>query len=214
MQKVSLLALILLANSVIAQNRINKISANLVTNFYSYGDGQGHMNNVVRLREDLSISYKTYDTVKNSGMIYEVLVSNPTAYYKNILPGNSILEVNDLYANLNIIFPFLILHSKRIEHSFGAGIGIATLGSREYYDENNNQLPYNSTNLKEIKFGSYWHATGLLDYELNLKFSRKIGVNFGIRYTSDAPFHKGNSTYVFTQGTSVGFKFGMFYQFK
>jgi hypothetical protein len=86
MQKASLLALILLANSVIAQNRVNKISANLVTNFYSYGDGQGHMNNVVRLREDLSISYKTYDTVKNSGMIYEVLVSNPTAYYKIYFP--------------------------------------------------------------------------------------------------------------------------------
>jgi hypothetical protein len=56
-------------------------------------------------------------------MIYELLTNNTTAYYKKVLNGNSILKVNDLHTNLNFIFPFLILHQKRIEHCFGVGVG-------------------------------------------------------------------------------------------
>jgi hypothetical protein len=38
------------------QNRVNKFSLNLLTNLYSYGEGQGHINNVVRLGEGVSIT--------------------------------------------------------------------------------------------------------------------------------------------------------------
>jgi hypothetical protein len=118
------------------KNRIKKFSASIQSNFYSYGEGQGSLNNVVRLAEGLSFTYKTYDSVKARGMIYEFVSNTTTGYYKNILSSNSILEVSDIYTNINFIFPVLILHRNKIEHCIGAGIGIGTLAGRDYLDEN------------------------------------------------------------------------------
>ena len=198
-----------------SQHRINKFSASILSNLYSYGEGQGSLNNVVRLSEGLAFTFKTYDTVKkHKGMIYEFTANTTTAYYKNIIGNNSVLEVNDLHTNINLIFPMFIFYKKDIEHCFGIGIGIGTLAGRDYLDENNNFLPYNSTNLKDIKFGKYWTSSFMLDYELDLKFSKRLGLNLGLRYTTETPVHSGNTQYVITQGTGLSFKYGIFYQFK
>lgn len=209
----ALLIIILFTNSITGQSRVKKLSVNLFTNLYSYGDGQGHLNNVVRLGEDIGFTYKTFDTVKKRGMIYELNTMNTIAYYKDILNSNRVLEVNDLYTNLNFIFPFFILYKERIDQIFGVGIGIGTLAERDYLDENNNLLPYNTINLKEIKLGKYWTSSLILDYELSLKFYKKFGLNLGFRYTTTTPVRKGNLNFIVTQGTSLAFKYGFFYQF-
>ncbi len=205
---------IFFSTSLIAQNRVNKLSLNALSNLYTYGEGQGSLNNVVRLGEDINIRYKTYDTVKSKGMIYELTVANRTGYYKNVLTGNTILEVNDLHANLNFIFPILIMHKKNMEHSLGVGVGLGTLMARDYYDENNVVLAYNTTYLKEVKFGRYFTSSLLLDYEFNFNLSKKIGFLFGLRYTTSTPVHSGNLSYLVSQGTGIGFRYGVFYKFK
>jgi hypothetical protein len=91
---------------------------------------------------------------------------------------------------------------------------IGTLAGRDYYDENNTVLTYNSTSLKEVKFGRYITSCLMLDYELNLKFSKRLGLNFGFRYTTATPIHSNNLDYIISQGTAISFKYGMFYQFK
>lgn len=197
-----------------SQYRVNKLSLTAQTNFYSYGEGQGSLNNVVRLGEGFGVNFKTYDTIRKKGMIYELNLTNPTAYYKNVLGPNTVLEVNDLYANLNLIMPMLILYQEKIEHTLGVGISFGTLAGRDYYDENNNVLPYNTTNFKEVKFGRYWTTSFILDYELGLKFGKRYGFNLGFRYNIVAPVHNGNLAYLISQGTGITFKYGLFYQFK
>ncbi len=205
-------AIILFSSHISAQQRVNKFSVNLITNLYSYGDGQGHLNNVVRLAEDINFRYKTYDTIKGKGMIYELAVADRQGYYKNVLAGNSVLEVSDLYANANFIFPVFIIRKKNMEHFFGAGLGIGTLISRDYADETNTVLPYNLTSLKEVKFGCYWTSALILDYEYNFNLSKKVGFSLGLRYTTSTPVHSGNLTYTTSQGTSIGFKYGLFFK--
>lgn len=197
-----------------AQNRVNKLSVSIQSNFYTYGEGRGSLNDVLRLAEGVSITYKTYDSVKSKGMIYEFVTNTTSGYYKNILSNNSVLEVSDIYTNLNFIFPILILHSNKIEHCFGAGIGVGTLAGRDYIDEKNKILPYNSTTFKEIKFGKYWTSSFMLDYELDLKISKRIGLNLGLRYTTATPINSGKADYLITQGTGLSFKYGLFFQFK
>lgn len=200
--------------SVIGQSRVKKLSLNGISNFYSMGEGFTPLNNVVRLSDDgLSIVFKTYDTIKNKGMIYEFMGNSTIAYYKNGIGGNT-LKVDDFHANFNFIFPVFIFYTKRIDHTFSVGLGIATLAERDYYDENNNLLPYNSTNLQEVKFGRYWGGTGIFDYELSFMWTKRIGTNFGLRYTFASPVHSSNKlAYGFSQGTALGIKYGFFYQF-
>jgi hypothetical protein len=205
---------VLFTSCITAQSRVKKLSINSHTSFYSYGEGQGHLNNVVRLAEDIGITYKTYDTVKKKGMIYELSTMNTTAYYKNILPGNAVLEVNDLFTNFNFIFPMLLLYQGSVDQIFGVGLGIGTLAGRDYLDDNNNLLPYNTTNFKEVKFGKYWTGSLMLDYELSMKFYKRIGLNLGLRYTAPAPVHSNDLNFTISQGTGLTFKFGMFYQLK
>jgi hypothetical protein len=208
------IVIIFFSAHVSAQQRVNKLSVNMLNNLYSYGDGQGHLNNVVRLAEDINFRYKTYNTVKRKGMIYELEVTNRQGYYKNVLPGNSVLEVSDLYANANLIFPVFIIHKKNMEHSFGTGIGVGTLMSRDYTDETNTVLLYNSTSLKEVKFGRYYTSALILDYEYNFNLSKKVGFALGLRYTTSTPVHSSNLTYTISQGTNIGFKYGLFYKFR
>ncbi len=212
--KYVILMVVFFSTSASAQNRVNKLSLSLLTNLYSYGEGQDHLNNVVRLGEGFGFTYKTYDTVKKRGMIYELMSNITTAYYKNILSASSVLEVNDLHLNLNLILPIIIFYKRNMEHSLGVGIGIGTLIGRDYLDENNNILAYNTTNLKELKFGKYYTSSLMLDYEFNLKFTKKIGMNVGIRYSTATPVQSNRSNYLISQGTGLGFKYGVFYQFK
>lgn len=202
------------STSLIAQNRLNKLSLNVLSNLYSYGEGQGSLNNVVRLAEDINIRYKTYDTVKAKGMVYELAITNRVGYYKNVLNGSSILEVNDTHINTNFILPIIIMHRKNMEHNLGVGIGVGTLMYRDYNDENNIVLPYNTTNLKELQFGRYFTSSLILDYEFNFNLSKKIGFALGLRYTTSTPVHSGNLNYLVSQGTGIGFKYGVFYKFK
>lgn len=208
-----LLICIITFGSHINAQRVHKFSTNIQSNFYSYGEGYGSLNDVVRLAEGISFTYKTIDTSKAKGMIYEFTANTTSAYYQNILSGNSILEVSDFYTNLNFIFPILILQTKRIEQCIGVGIGIGALASRDYLDENNNVLNYNSTTLKELKFGRYFTNGLLLDYQIDIKLSKRIGFNLGARYTTSTPIHKGDANYIVTQGTGLSFKYGVFYQF-
>lgn len=214
MRYVILLILIINCGNIKSQSKVKKLSASIQSNFYTYGEGRGSLNNVVRLAEGLSFTYKTYDTVKGKGMIYEFVTNTTSGYYKNVLSSNSVLEVNDIYTNLNFIFPLLILHTSKIEHCLGAGFGVGTLAGRDYLDENNNVIPYNSTTFKQLNFGKYWTSSFMLDYELDLKFSKRIGVNLGLRYTTATPINSGKSNYIITQGTGISFKYGLFYQFK
>lgn len=203
-----------LTNCTIAQSRINKLSVTGFTNFYSYGEGAGHLNDVVRLGETFGLAYKTYDTLKNKGMIYELNGTNTNAYYKNILSGNNVLKVGDTHINLNFIFPIFILYRKGIDQSFGVGLGVGTLAERYYFDEDNNELPFNSTNFKEAQFGRYWTTSAMLDYELSWKWTKKIGINVGLRYTTSTPVNSGDLNFKISQGTGLSFKYGLIYQFK
>ncbi len=173
MRYLNLLFILFFSQITIAQSRVNKLSVNAFANFYSYGEGQGYLNNVVRLGDIFGFTYKTYDTIKNKGMIYELNGINTTAYYNNILSGNRVLGVDDTHLNLNFIFPILIFYQKRVDQSFGLGLGISTLAERYYFDENNNELPFNSTNFKEVQFGQYWTASAMLDF-INLNERCKI----------------------------------------
>lgn len=82
-----------------------------------------------------------------------------------------------MHANLNFIFPFLIFHTNRTDQTFSVGISIGTLAERDYYDESNNLLSYNSTNLKAVKFGRYWEGSGMLDYEIGFRWTKRVGIN-------------------------------------
>lgn len=212
MRLVSLILALTIMNNLLAQSRFNKLAVNNFSNFYTYGDGKGSLNNVVRLSESFGFSFKTYDTIKKRGMIYELMTNNPTAYYKNVLPNNT-LEVNDIYVNLNLIFPILIAYKERIEHSIGVGVGAGTLADREYSDENNTLLPFNSTNFKQVRFGKYWTTNLLLDYEMSLKFSGRIYLNLGMRYNTSTPVHSGQLEYTISQGMGLMFKYGLAYRF-
>lgn len=182
-------------------------------NFYSLGEGYKPINDVVRLGDGFGITYKTYDTVKKRGMTYELMGNSTRAYYERAL-GNSTLKVDDLHMNFNFIFPFLMFYTKSIDQTFSVGLGIGTLAERDYLDENNNLLPHNSTNLKEINFGKYWESSLMLDYEISFRWSKRIGINLGLRYLSPAPIHSNKIDYDFSLGTGLAFKYGMFYQFK
>ncbi len=120
-------------------------------------------------------------------MIYELLTNNTIGYYKNVLSGDSILEVDDLHANLLFIFPMYIFYNKRITHSIGIGVGVGTILGRDYYGENNKLLDYNNTNLKEIKAGTSLTSSILLDYEVDIKFAKRWGYSAGIRLTTASP---------------------------
>jgi len=93
----------------------------------------------------------------------------------------------------------------------GAGLGTAV--ERDYYDGNDNLLPYNSTDLKKIEFGKYWEVSLLLDYELNQQWTKRIATDFGFRYSNPAPIHHNEFVYPINQGTAVGFKLGLSYKF-
>jgi len=197
-----------------SQSRINKLSVNSLTNFYSYGEGKGPLNTVVRLGEGLAFKFTTYDTVKKSGMMYELSTMNTTAFYKNIISSGSVLEVNDLHANIAFIFPIVIMYQKRMEQSLGFGICITTLLGRDYYDESGNSLPYNSSILPELKAGKYWSGLFMFDYELSLRFSKRMSYNLGLRFTTSSPVQSPISGFEISQGTGIAFKFGMSYKFK
>jgi len=197
-----------------AQKRVNKIGVYVPSSFYSYGESAGSLNNVVRHSEAMAFKYKTYDTVKKKGMVYELLFSNPDGYYKNILGPNTTLRVNDVYINVNFIFPVVLFYTKSMEHFIGVGIGAGTLAYRDYMDENNSELAYNITSLKELKFGKYWTSNFILDYDFDVKLSRRIGLNLGIRYFTSIPFIEKTADYKVTQGTGLTFKYGLFYQFR
>ena len=195
-----------------AQNRVNRLSLIAVDNFYSLGQSYGAQNNVVRLGDGFGISFKTYDTVKRSGMKYEFLVTNFEAYYSSVSPGGS-LKVDDTHTTFNFIFPILIMYQRRIEHWFCIGLGIGTVAGRDYYDGNNNLLAYDSTDLKKIEFGKYWEGALLLDYDLNIQWTKRIATDFGFRYTNPVPFHQNDQVYPINQGIAVGFKLGLSYKF-
>ena len=197
-----------------SQTRVNKFAIFVPSNFYSYGEGQGSLNNVVRNSEAMAFRYTTYDTLKKKGMVYELLFNTVTGYYKNIISSNTILEVYDLHINANFILPMVIFYKKNMEHFLGTEIGIGALVFRDYLDENNTILPYNSSTLKELKFGKYWSSTFILDYNFDLKITKKIGFDLGLRYYTTIPFFEKAADYKVTQGTGISFKFGLSFQFK
>ncbi|MEJ7912446.1 MAG: hypothetical protein WKF70_04780 [Chitinophagaceae bacterium] len=212
MRYLSLFFLICWSQSAAAQHRVNKLSVNFFTNLYTRGSG--HLNKVVRLSENAGFSFKTYDTLKKRGMIYELLSTNTTAYYKNVLGGGNILEVADEHLNLNFIFPMLISTNGSLEHSLGVGVGVGTLAYRDYYNENDVVLPYDEGGFKKLKFGNYWTTALLIDYEFSMKWSKRVGLNLGLRYATPVPIRESNLGYDVSQGTGIAFKYGVFYQFK
>ncbi len=195
-----------------AQHRVNRLSGNLFTNFYT-GSG-GHLNKVVRLSENVGFSFKTYDTIKKRGMIYEVLSSSTTAYYKNVLGGGNVLQVDDEHLNLNFIFPMLISSNGLLGHDLGIGLGLGTLAYRDYYNENGVALPYDEGGFKELKFGKYWTTTAIIDYEFSMKWGKRYGFKLGLRYATPIPIRERSPGYAISQGTGIAFKYGVFYQFK
>lgn len=211
-----LLISIFFLSVVNAQHRINKLSISTFANFYSFGEAGGHLNNVVRFDIPFSIAFKTFDTVKRSGMVYELMFNNVIAYYKNILPNNNTLEVNDLFVNTNFIFPMLVFYNNKtkMEHFLGVGLSLGTLAGRDYYDESNKALDYNTTAFKELKFGKYWTSALLLDYQFDFKLDKRLGCTMGLRYATSTVFSSKKTDYTISQGTSFAFKYGLFYQFK
>jgi hypothetical protein len=197
-----------------AQHRMTQLGLSSVSGFYSYGEGQGSLNNVVRLSLGMSFQLKTIDTVKKSGMVYEINFNNPTAYYKNAVTSNSILEVNDVYMNANFILPIFFLYRPRIQHFFGVGFGVGTLMWRDYIDENHTLLDYNNTTLEEVHFGNCWTTAFMLDYGMDYKLSKRTAFSVGVRYVLDGPVHAGKLAYVVTQGSGLNVSFGLSYIFK
>lgn len=199
-----------------AQHRMTKLSVNTFANFYSFGEAGGHLNNVVRFDIPFSIAFKTFDTVKRSGMVYELMFNNITAYYKNILPSNNTLEVSDLFVNANFIFPMLVFYNNKtkMEHFLGVGLSLGNLAGRDYYNESNKALDYNTTSFKELKFGKYWTAALLLDYQFDFKLDKRLGFSMGLRYATSSVFSIKKTDYTISQGTSFAFKYGLFYLLK
>lgn len=210
---VQLIILILIATSSFSQNRINKFSLDGFDNFYSLNSNQGYNNDVVRHGDGLSIGFKTYDTLKKRGMIYELIVNNTNAYYENIFGIGGILNVENTFVSANFIFPVLLFHRAGMEQTFSAGLCISTLGARDYYNSNNNLLSYNETTLKNVPFGKYWTSALILDYDFNFKIYKKIGFNIGIRYTAASPVNSSKIDYNASLGNSLGVKYGIHYQF-
>jgi len=202
-------------NCSIAQKKIQKLSVNTFANFYSFGEAGGSLNNATRFDIPFSITYKSIDTAKNKGMVYELLFNNIISYYKNVLPNNNILEVNDLYMNANFIFPMLLFYNKaKMEHFLGVGISVGNLLGRDYVDESHKIIDYNTTTFKELKFGKYWTSSLLLDYQFDFKFDKRLGFNIGVRYATSSVFSSKKVDYRISQGTSFAFKYGLFYQLK
>ena len=213
--KILLLFVLFLSNFSFAQKRVKKISLYTTSNFYSYTQSDGYLNNVVRNSEEgMSFQYKTIDTSKKKGMIYELTSNSTSAYYKNILGSNTILNVTDLHANVNFIFPMIMFYKKSMDHCLSVGIGIGTLAARDYLDESNNLLPYNNSNLKEQQFGKFWTSNIILDYEFDFRMTKKIGCKMGLRYFTPTPISSNNTDYKISQGTGIGIKYGLFYQFR
>ncbi len=198
----------------VSQNRVNKVSLNYFDNFYSLRSSVGQNNSVVRIGDGMTLNFKTYDTVKKSGMIYELQLNTTNSYYNNVIGTNRLLNVEDLHLNFNFIFPMLLFYKKNLEQSIGVGIGVGTLAARDFLDENNSLLQYNSTTLKEISFGKHWTSSLLLDYEFNFKLTKRIGFNLGLRYSSASPLGSKSGDYLISQGTSIGIRYGLHYQFK
>ncbi len=107
-----------------------------------------------------------------------------------------------------------MFYTSRIDHTFSVGLGIGTLAGRDYLDEKNNLLPYNNANLKEVQFGKYWEGTIMLDYKMSYSWTKRFGINLGLRYTNAAPVHSNKLAYDYSQGIGLAFKYGFFYQFK
>lgn len=213
MRLIIFLLLLNISLTSISQNRVNKVSLNYFDNFYSLRSSVGQNNSVVRIGDGMTLNFKTYDTVKSKGMIYELQLNTINAYY-NTIGANRLLNVEDLHLNFNFIFPMLLFYKKNLEQSIGFGIGVGTLAARDFLDENNSLLQYNSTTLKEISFGKHWTSSLLLDYEFNFKFTKRIGFNLGLRYSAASPLGSKSGDYLISQGTSIGIRYGLHYQFK
>lgn len=196
-----------------AQDKIHRINVTLNNSLYSYGEGSGYLNNVVRFDEGFGITYKSFNTLKKRGMIYELLFDSRTAYYDNILSNNNKLEVSDFYLNTNLIFPVYTIRKKIFEHWFSAGLGASFLVERDYLDNENNILPYDNSQFKEIKAGKHKSFSFILDYSLDINFSKKIGGILGIRYSTNSFYNDNSTPYIPGKGTDFSMRYGVFYQF-
>ncbi len=146
-----LLLSFLFAYNGYAQNKTKEISVFGADNFYTTKQSQGPQNDVVRMGQLIGIAYKTSDSAKAKGIIIEFLTNNTLSYYNNVLSGINLLQVDDIYTNLNFLFTLFYFKKGSVQFNFNIGVGVGTLADRQFYDGGNKLLPFNLTHyLKSI----------------------------------------------------------------